>query len=1015
MKEFRLKKSLYLVLIFFLFSRSIFSQGLFINEVMSKNDTTISDSDGDFSDWLEIYNDDTNSVNLEGYSLSDNPDTPNRWKFGKIEIPGKGVLLVFASGKDKSPSEDNPHTNFKIKSAGEPLLLSSPSGVLIDSIFSGKIPPDYSRGRKPDGSQEWFFFKRPTPGTSNTSDGSKIIVTVPFPKIDKIAGFYPNQVEVNISTEFENGEVRFTLNGSDPDSTAQIYLNPLTFVKTTILRAAVFDTISMQQSKTTTRTYFINDLKDHDLPIFSISTDPDNLWGENGIYEEIQWVGESVVDIEVPINIEMFETDGKLAFNHRAGAEIFGSGSTGFPQKSLAILFRSKYDVGELNYKLFPEIPLMEFESFILRNSGNDWWSTMIRDAITYSLVKDNKNLDFQAYRPSVVYLNGEYWGIHNIREKVSEHFIEHHHFVPEEELDMLEYKEVPVPKIIHGDLEHYFELINFLENNDLSLAENYNQINSLIDINNFIDYQVMETFVGNIDWPANNNKFWRSRNGEGKWRWILYDTDTGYGLWDDWWADGTKGYYVNHILHATNTTEAGGNAWPNPAWSTFIFRKLLENEKFRDHFLNRYLDLLNTKLSSSNTTRVVEGLYNDIEPVLDRHLNKWKEDDGYGCPGPYCYDWELNKLKIFLKNRPESVLRHLSQYFEFSKEVAINIGVIPSNGGQVKLNSILIEEDDWDGKYFSEIPVKLVPLPKPGFTFSHWQGGSGSISEVMTVLPTKGMDIKAIFAPDSTTGSISINEINYSSFNVADPGDWFELYNSTSGKINLENWVISDGQDEQFYFPKNTQIESGGYHIICREANEFKSVFGSDTPLVSDLNFGLNAEGDSLILKNENGEIVDEVFYRIVDPWPVKTDDSGQTIELINSSLDNSLGENWYLSTGYGTPGKKNSQFQFIDNPTLALVDTLNESKLMVYPNPFLGSTRFQFFTSKDGKVEIKIYNILGQHITSVAKGNRASGVYEAVWNGYNNRGRQSSNGVYIGVLLLNSEILDTVKMVKF
>ena len=167
--------------------------------------------------------------------------------------------------------------------------------------------------------------------------------------------------------------------------------------------------------------------------------------------------------------------------------------------------------------------------------------------------------------------------------------------------------------------------------------------------------------------------------------------------------------------------------------------------------------------------------------------------------------------------------------------------------------------------------------------------------------------------------------------------------------------------------------------------------------------------------MKNENGEIVDEDFYRIVDPWPVKTDDSGQTIELINSSLDNSLGENWYLSTGYGTPGKKNSQFQFIDNPTLALVDTLNESKLMVYPNPFLGSTRFQFFTSKDGKVEIKIYNILGQHITSVAKGNRASGVYEAVWNGYNNRGRLSSNGVYIGVLLLNSEILDTVKMVKF
>ena len=128
------------------------------------------------------------------------------------------------------------------------------------------------------------------------------------------------------------------------------------------------------------------------------------------------------------------------------------------------------------------------------------------------------------------------------------------------------------------------------------------------------------------------------------------------------------------------------------------------------------------------------------------------------------------------------------------------------------------------------------------------------------------------------------------------------------------------------------------------------------------------------------------------------------------NSNLDNSLGKNWYLSIGYGTPGEKNSQFQYIETPTLAFVDTLNESTLMVYPNPFLGSTRFQFFTSKDGKVEIKIYNILGQHITSIAKGNRSSGVYEASWNGYNNRGRPSSNGVYIAVLLINSRILDAL-----
>ena len=518
------------------------AQQLYINEVMSKNDTTISDSDGEFSDWLEIYNAESGSVNLEGYSLSDNADTPYRWQFGNIEIPAKSFLLVFASGKNRREGNDNPHTNFKIKSAGEPLILSDQEGELVDSVFTEKIPPDYSRGRHPDGSDNWLFFKIPTPGAPNSSKGTETIIEIIPPTIDQDGGFYTNSVGIQVSSEFEGGEIRFTTDGSEPDFISRLYIEPLQFTETTVLRAIVLDASTGVKSKTSTRTFFIND-SDHGLPVFSISTAPDNLWGKNGIYEEIVWEGESLVDIEVPVNIEMFEKDGSVAFNHRAGAEIFGGGSTGFEQKSLAILFRSRYDVGELSYKLFPQMPLMEFESFILRNSGNDWWSTMIRDAITYSLVKGNKNLDFQAYRPSVVYLNGEYWGIHNIREKISEHFIEHHHFVAEEELDLLEYKEVPIPIIKHGDLDNYNEIIGFLEDNDLEEEEKYQHVASQIDIDNFIDYQVMETFVGNIDWPANNNKFWRSRNEGGKWRWIIYDTDTGYGLWDDWWDEGAAGY----------------------------------------------------------------------------------------------------------------------------------------------------------------------------------------------------------------------------------------------------------------------------------------------------------------------------------------------------------------------------------------------------------------------------------------------------------------------------------------
>ena len=1001
------KKAFVTLIVMMLTKTFVQAQQLYINEVMSKNDTTIADIDGEFSDWLEIYNSDSNAVSLEGYSLSDNVDLPARWKFGNIEILGKSFLLVFASGKDRKDGTDNPHTDFKIKSAGEPLLLSNPDGELIDSVFTGKIPPDYSRGRQPDGSAHWLFFKTPTPGAPNTSEGSKTIIEIALPNIEQDGGFYTNRVEVHVSSDFEGGDVRFTTDGSEPDSTSRLYTEPLQFTETTVLRARVLDASTGVKSKTSTRTFFIND-SDHGLPVFSISTAPDNLWGENGIYEEIEWEGESLIDIEVPVNIEMFENDGSVAFNHRAGAEIFGGGSTGFEQKSLAILFRSRYDIGELSYKLFPKIPLMEFESFILRNSGNDWWSTMIRDAITYSLVKGNKNLDFQAYRPSVVYLNGEYWGIHNIREKISEHFIEHHHFVAEEELDLLEYKEVPIPIIKHGDLDNYNEIIGFLENYDLASDLNYQHISSLIDIDNFIDYQVMETFAGNIDWPANNNKFWRSRNEGGKWRWIIYDTDTGYGLWDDWWEDGTTGYYVNHIHHATNTTEAGGNAWPNPAWSTFIFRKLLENEGFKTQFVNRYLDLLNTTLAPENTLRVIEELHSVIELSLPRHLDRWDRSQGD-------YRYELSKLQIFVNFRPEIIRKHLKEYFQYPSEVEITVGVQPPEGGLVNLNTLFIEQEEWTGKYFGEVPIKLAPIPNPGFNFSHWEGGNGSINDVISVLPSAGISLTAVFAPDSIEGSLVINEINYSSFNVADPGDWLEFYNGSVSTIQLENWYVSNGRGEEFHFPENTQIGSGEYLVICRECDQFNSVFGSDISLVCDLNFGFSAKGDSLTLYNQERVVIDEVYYDVNVPWPRKQDDSGQTIELVNPDLDNSVGENWSLSKEYGTPGDRNSQFQRITAPSFALIDTSNESNLFVYPNPFLGSANVQFYTEEDGMVEVKIYNILGHYVTSIARGHRPSGVYETSWHGYSRTGRIASSGVYIAVLYVDSKKFDAAKIVKF
>ena len=255
---------------------------------------------------------------------------------------------------------------------------------------------------------------------------------------------------------------------------------------TTVVRTQAFDPENDKKSKIITETFFIDEDIDHTLPIISISANPNDLYGDDGILEEENFVwgpNNALIDVEIPANIEMYENgNGNLAFNHRIGLELFGSGSAYEPQKSLAIYFRSRYDVGELNYKLFPNSPISEYESFILRNSGNDMYSTHIRDALTVSLLDENTNLDYQQLRPVNIFLNGEYYGILNMREKINEHFIEHHHFVSKENLDLLSYKEVQQPVIIHGDMNQYTDLLIYLHNKDLDEKDSYPYL-SLIHI----------------------------------------------------------------------------------------------------------------------------------------------------------------------------------------------------------------------------------------------------------------------------------------------------------------------------------------------------------------------------------------------------------------------------------------------------------------------------------------------------------------------------------------------------
>ena len=279
---------------------------------------------------------------------------------------------------------------------------------------------------------------------------------------------------------------------------------------------------------------------------------------------------------EVACNIEIFEPTGECVYRNLSGFRLFGGMSRLFPQKSMAIVARNRYGQNRIKHKIFGKGEPDKFKFLVLRNSGSDFGKSHFRDALMTSLV-DHWDIEKQAYRPSHVYINGTYWGIYNIREKINRYFIESHSEIDKDSIDLIEHR----MSLKKGSRLHYLKMLDFLENNDLSDPVNYAYIKTQMDVQNFMDHQIAQIYFDNRD-AGGNIKFWRPQTEDGRWRWILYDTDWGFGLHNN------LAYKVNSLKF--HTTPDGPN-WPNPPWSTFILRKLLENPSFRIAFVNRFAE----------------------------------------------------------------------------------------------------------------------------------------------------------------------------------------------------------------------------------------------------------------------------------------------------------------------------------------------------------------------------------------------------------------------------------------
>jgi len=723
-------------------------------------------------------------------------------------------------------------------------------------------------------------------GTAQTAKTKRPAEDLPEVHFFPEGGFF--EEEVLLSLQCPNATIYYTTDGSTPGpGKSRKYTGALKISKTTVVR-----TVAVRQGQKgvpQAHTYFIREPETHFLTV-SLAIPPKLLFDPvKGLFVKGPKAIDSIRALpganfwsrrEFPIQVEFFEPSGKCVFRSRTGFRLFGGMSRLFPQKSMTLVTRKRYGAKRFNYPVFGKDQPKKFKFLVLRNSGSECGRTQFRDAFQTSLL-DDWDLDKQAWRPAHVYINGKYWGIYNIREKINRYFIAQHHEVDKDSIDLFEHRY----SLRRGTKKHYRKLLEFLRTHDLSNPANYAYVQTQMDVENFMLYQIAQIYFDNQD-AGGNIKFWRPRRPDGRWRWVLYDTDWGFGLYDKTaWKNNSLAFH----------TEAHGPVWPNPPWSTFILRKLLENETFRLAFARRFADELNTTFEPQRVLRQLDFFVQLYEPEMPRQWKRWKYK-------PEVWYQHIKRMRTFAERRPQYLRQYLSDFFELGQTAKWSMYISP--GGLVKLNDhILLEDTTFRAIYFRNMPLQLSAEPQLGHRFLYWiVNGEQIKSREINILPSKKINsLRAVFQPyhHPLEDVLIINEI---SCNNKDAGDWIELYNRSNQTILLNNWKLEDSK-HVFNIPK-ISIGAKEYLVLCQNAKKFKQAFPESYNFTGDFTFGLNKRKEHIALYAPDGAVIDVVDYELP---PL---DTVFSLDLMLPSLNNGDPQNWEMRPGPGSPNKANAYY---------------------------------------------------------------------------------------------------------
>ncbi len=739
--------------------------------------------------WVELYNIGNQPIDLSTFYVGDS--NSNFQLPEKIAAPGDYILIGLGNAKENAPYIPE----FSID--GNVFYLKGDNNTVKDKLPVLQIGKDASVGRVDFENGSIKIFDKPTPGEPNHD--SYTVYEFQPPSFSVQPGFYSENISLSIETIYSGAEIRYTLDGSTPNEDSPLYTGellltnragdenvfsmiptnnippghiydeewqpPLSEVKKlNVVKARVFFP-NADQSPVAAGSYLISENVENrfSMPVISISTDKENFFDDEiGIYVHGNNVNynQRGREWERPVYFEFFESDGTPGFAQNMGARIHGGTSRSRPRKSLRMYARSDYGTSWVNYQLFPDKQISEFKRFILRNSGNDWDRAIFRDAFMQNLIED-LDVDMQHSRPAIVFINGEYWGIHNIRDRFDQRYIETHYGLDDDEFTMMENNSV-FDRGNENGVAHYNQMRSFLNNPGVSNPDNYAELKTRMDVENFIDYQAAQIYFRNTDWPGNNLQYWRSFNDynpdapfglDGRWRWMMFDTDFGFNLDFDYVTGHPAGPAHNTLAFAL---QQNGPGWPNPDWSTFILRMLVQNQQFRNDFINRFADLLNTNFREDVVVAKIDSMEALYIPEMEEHINRWVRPEGIPS-------WQetLDSMRSFGEQRPTFMRNHIMQQFNVPGTYELTLNVNDASKGIIKVNRTRIESGTagvsseaypWTGVYFRTIPMTFSAEPKSGYRFVQWQGASSSTQPVITLTLTSNQTLTAIFEPDDET-----------------------------------------------------------------------------------------------------------------------------------------------------------------------------------------------------------------------------------------------------------------------